>query len=259
MVFINPYGLELVTFPIALVGRGEILSRIIEWRSPSFRTEQGHYLAVWMIVFVGAIADTRRRLGWRDSLISVVFLVLAFWAQRNIIVTMLVLLPILARAVAVDEDRVPVTVRFGALLVALLVLLGVRDVMHAAGEHNFALEAHPVKAMQYLDRHGLLGRRLLNDDGWGGYVILRYWPRQEVFIDDRYDTYPEPFINEYFGFVDGASGIEKALDKYRIETVVWQPSRPLTQVLDSSPAWKRVYRDKMAVVFVRRSVLAHRG
>jgi len=259
VVFINPYGIELVTFPIALIQRSEILSRIVEWRSPSFQTDQGHFLAVWMVVFVLAIARTRSRLGWRDSVISVAFLVLAFWAQRNIIVTTLVLLPILARAVAVDEERTPATVRFGVLLVALLALLGVRGAVHAAAEPNFSLAAHPVKAMQYLDRHGLLGRRLLNDDGWGGYIILRYGPRQLVFIDDRYDMYPEAFINEYFGLVDGASGTQKALDTYRIDTVVWPSSRPLTQLLDTSPSWRRVYRDKLAAVYVRRDVLARRG
>ena len=37
----NPYGVELVTFPIQLLGRGDILSHIVEWKSPDFRQAWG--------------------------------------------------------------------------------------------------------------------------------------------------------------------------------------------------------------------------
>lgn len=259
VVFVNPYGAELVLFPIDLLRRSDTLAHIVEWQSPSFRTDQGKYLAIWMVVFIGAIAHTARRLGWRDSMLAVTFILLSFWAQRNIILTPLVLLPILARSVSVDHKREATRVRFGLVFVTLLALLFVRDGIRAAGEKNFLLDPYPVKAMQYLDTHGLLGRRILNDDGWGGYIILKYWPRQEVFFDDRYDMYPVAFSNEYFGLADGARGWQKTLRKYKIETIVWPPSQPLTQLLDSSSGWKRVHYDKTAVVFVRKDVLARKG
>lgn len=256
LVFVNPYGVELVLFPIELLRRSDVLSHIMEWQSPSLRTDQGKYFAIWLVVFVGAIAHTVRRLGWRDSMLAATFIILAFWAQRNIILAPLVLLPVFARAVSVDHEREATPVRFGLIFVIMLALLCVRDGVHGATEKNFAFDPYPVKAMRYLDTHGLLGRRILNDDGWGGYIILKFWPRQAVFIDDRYDMYPVSFSNEYFGLADGARGWQKTLRKYNIETVVWPPSRPLSQLLDSSPDWTRVQRDKTAVVFVRKDVLA---
>ena len=52
VVFVNPYGVELVTFPIDLLSRGDILSHIVEWQSPDFRQAWGVALAIWIVVFV---------------------------------------------------------------------------------------------------------------------------------------------------------------------------------------------------------------
>ena len=64
--------------------------------------------------------------------------------------------------------------------------------MNAAGQPNFDFTGYPVGAMQAVARDGLLGKRLLTTDYDAGYVILQYWPSQQVFIDDRYDMYPRP-------------------------------------------------------------------
>ena len=55
VVFVNPYGVELVTFPIALLSRGDILSHIVEWKSPSFRDAWGIALAALTLSFMGLL------------------------------------------------------------------------------------------------------------------------------------------------------------------------------------------------------------
>ncbi len=54
-VFVNPYGIELVTFPIDLLSRGDVLSHIVEWKSPDFRQAWGVALGLWIVVFVVAL------------------------------------------------------------------------------------------------------------------------------------------------------------------------------------------------------------
>jgi len=55
-----------VTFPIALLSRGDILSHVIEWRSPDFRKIYGFALGIWIAVYVGALARGRNRVSRRD-------------------------------------------------------------------------------------------------------------------------------------------------------------------------------------------------
>jgi hypothetical protein len=252
VIFVNPYGADLVTFPIALLSRGEILSHIIEWRSPDFRRIYGVALGIWIAVYLVALARGRNRVTRRDLIVSVPMLFLALWALRNVAIAPLVGLPVVARAFARDRERPDtarrtVVVGAVALMAFLAVIIGVR----ASEQRDFVFASYPVKAMHYVDDNKLLGTRLLTTDADAGYVILEYYPRQRVFIDDRYDMYPTKVIHDSFTVADGKPGWQKVLDRYDIETVLWDRDSTLAGELDASSEWRRVHRDKTRAVWVR--------
>jgi hypothetical protein len=253
VVFVNPYGVELVTFPIQLLGRGEILSHIVEWKSPDFRQVWGVALGLWIVVFVVALSRGRHRVTRRDLIVSVPMLLLALWAVRNVAVAPLVGLPVVARAFARDEERPSeLSRRLVVAAISVLALVAVVIGAQASTERTFAFAPFPVKALDYVETHSALrGSRLLTTDGAAGYVILRYWPAQKVFIDDRYDMYPTSVINDYFVLSSGRPGWAQILEQYHVETIVWKRDTPLGALLDESRQWTRVYRDPMNAVWVR--------
>jgi hypothetical protein len=258
---LNPYGPALLTFPFELLGRGDVLAKVVEWKSPDFRTFQGQVFAVWLVVLVVALARGRSRVSRRDLVVAVPFLLLAFWAQRNIAMAAFATLPVVARAVALpdcDETRERRADRLatGRVLVALLALMLVYSSVDAITGPAFDFHGNPVAAMHAVEHDGLLGRRVAEWNGWGGYVALRYWPRQPVFMDDRFDMYPVPFIRETFELQDVTPQWQDVLRRTRVEVVVWRTDDALSQVLAESPDWVRVHRDLTAVVFVRRDVAA---
>lgn len=260
--FVNPYGPALVLFPIELLGRGDVLAKVVEWRSPDFRTFQGQMLAVWLVVLVAAMARGSRRASRRDLLVAIPFVLLALWAQRNVPLAVLATLPVVARTIARpapgagvedDEPRIawlPVTL----VLVFALLYTSVDAVTGPA----FDFSGNPVAAMHAVERAGLLGRRVAEPDGWGGYVALKYWPRQPVFMDDRFDMYPVPFIRREFALSD-AQQWRSTLARSDVEVVVWPVKESLPAVLDESPDWVRLSRDRTAAVFVRRDVAQRSG
>ncbi|MDQ1467744.1 MAG: hypothetical protein QOH10_2159 [Actinomycetota bacterium] len=247
----NPYGPGLLLFPVQLMGRGQVLSRIVEWRSPDFRTPTGMAFAAWLIVLIGALALSSRRPTRRDVLVAVPFVLLALWAERNIGLAVLFTMPIAARAVATQRTRA--NSRSPAAAVALLVVVSLFAVsgINAASQPDFQVGGYPAEAMTYLQAHDLLGKRLFTTDAWAGYTILRFWPQQRVFLDDRYDMYPTPLIADYTDVANGAPRWEHVLDGAGVQVVVWQPKRALSQLLAESPHWRRVHTDKNATVFVR--------
>ncbi|HEV8627560.1 MAG TPA: hypothetical protein VG034_24240, partial [Acidimicrobiia bacterium] len=87
------------------------------------------------------------------------------------------------------------------------------------------------------------------------YVIHEYWPRQRVFMDDRYDMYPTALAEEYFKLGRAAPEWSAILDRHSIDVVVWPKEKPLAQVLDLAPGWERIHTDKVAQVWVRRAGL----
>jgi hypothetical protein len=252
LCLVNPYGPALLLFPIELLQRGDILRRVTEWRSPDFRSIQGLTFAAWLAVFVACLALGRSRPTKRDVVVSVPFLLLALWAQRNIALAPLVGLPVAARAVGRTVPRPEIPGRLNRPLAGLVIALGALWAFEAAATPDFAFDTYPVKAMRFADSQGLIGKRLMSDDAWGGYIILRWWPRQLVFVDDRYDMYPTDITRDFIRFSDGDRRWRTILDRYRIEVVVWPREATVVQLLEADPAWQLVHRDKLAVVFVRR-------
>jgi hypothetical protein len=248
---VNPYGPALLLFPIDLLGRGDILRQVSEWQSPDFRKLQGVTLALWLVVFVSCLALGRARPSRRDLVVSLPFLLLALWAQRNIALAALVALPVSARAVASATSRPELAGRLNRPLGAMLLGLGLLWTGEAVVTPDFAFDRYPVKAMQFLEGKDLLGRRLMTNDAWAGYLILQ-WPDQRVFIDDRYDMYPPKITYDYIRFSKADPRWKEILDQYRIDTIVWKRGAPIVQLLDADPDWERVHLDKLAVVHIRR-------
>lgn len=259
IVFLNPYGPALVLFPVQLLSRGTVLRNVVEWRSPDFRTLQGAAFALWLVIALCALARTRHRVSRRDLIVAVPFVLLALWAQRNVALVGFATLPVVARALVPSptarRTRHPEHPRpFGYVIVAgvvaLMTLLGTRTLQEPA----FRTEGYPVEAMHVVERQGLLGHRIATTDLWGGYVILKYWPRQPVFVDDRFDMYSVGFMSDYLKLLQSGEGWQQMLPRYGVDVVVWPREKPLAQVLAASPDWVRTYRDDLSVVFVRRDI-----
>ncbi|MDQ1497023.1 MAG: hypothetical protein QOI86_363 [Actinomycetota bacterium] len=256
---LNPYGPGLLLFPVELLGRGDILKRVTEWRSPDFRTIQGLMFAGWLAVFVTCFALGRNRPSRRDVVVTIPFLLLAFWAQRNIALSPLVGVAAAARCVSRDARRPAADSSLNRIVAVALVGLGLLWTAQAAGEPNFDYSIYPVTAMRWVADHGLLGQRLMTDDAWGGYVILRYWPAQKVFVDDRYDMYPRPVLEDFIHFSDADGRWREILDRNRIDVVVWRAKAPIVGLMEEDPGWTAVHRDKKAVVLVRATQAAAEG
>jgi hypothetical protein len=252
VVFVNPYGVGLVTFPIDLLSRGDILSHIVEWKSPDFRQAWGIALGIWIVVFVVALARGRHRVTRRDLIVALPMLLLALWAVRNVAIAPLVGLPVVARAFARDEEK-PSELRgtMVAAAITVLVLAAVLMGYQASTEQNFDFSTYPVASMRYLERHDLMGKRLLTTDAAAGYVILEDWPQQKVFIDDRYDMYPTKVIYDYFDLTSAKPGWSKVLDRYDVDVIVWGKDTALASLLDGSGTWQRVHTAGGDAIWVR--------
>ena len=260
VTFANPYGPALVFFPLRLLGRGDILRHVTEWKSPDFHSIWGQSFLVWLAVFVIVVARSRNRVTRRDLVVTVPFLLLGLWALRNVAIAPLVCLPVVARAVAVDPEAAEARrneERRGGIawvLAALLGVIGFALVSQAAAQPDFATASYPVKAVRALEDRGLIGRRLLLDDGAAAYVELEYFPRQRVFLDDRFDMFPPAVIWDYLELADGGARTTQILDRYGVETVVWEKGKALAENLRQSGNWTEIHRDRTWATFVRNDI-----
>jgi beta-lactamase class A len=251
-VLINPYGPGLLVFPARLLGRGEILRQVTEWRSPDLHTVQGLMLAVWTVVFTGCLLVGRRRVRRRDLVVSVPFLLLAVWAQRNIAVAPLVGVAAAARAAARPNPRPDERTPLNRIVALGLLAMAAGWGVQAARQSHFDFDRYPVAALRFAADHDLLGRRLMTTDQWAGYVILEHWPQQRVFADDRFDMYPMAVLRDLFRFSDADPSWPDILDRRQIDVVVWPRRAPIVGLLAADGRWDRRYEDGRAVLYTRR-------
>jgi hypothetical protein len=251
LTLLNPYFLDLVLFPLRLMGRGEVLRDVAEWQSPNFREAGGMLFGAFVLCTIVLFA--RKRVGTRDLLITVVFTLLGLWAIRNVGLTVIAILPILARLARNEHPRPDERASVHRLMVVTAVIALLLSVVHAAGQDDWHLAAYPVKAFDAIKSHGFEGRRLYTTDAWGGYVVARAYPDQKVFFDDRYDMYPIQVNHDYGVIGSVAPGWQDLLDRYQVEVIMARSKSALTQALAERSEWTRIFTDKTATVYVRRA------
>ena len=140
-----------------------------------------------------------------------------------------------ARCVARDEYRPAADSPLNRIVAVALLALGLVWTVQAAGEADFDDSIYPVAAMRWVEEQGLLGQRLMTDDAWGGYVILKYWPKQKVFVDDRYDMYPRRVLEDFIDFSDADGRWREILDRNGIEVVVWPAKATIVRLMETDP------------------------
>jgi hypothetical protein len=251
--FINPYGIDLVLFPLRLMGRGgQVLNDVAEWQSPNFREVSGMVFAAFLVCTFVLVA--RKRPGTRDVLVTVVFVLLGLYAIRNVGLTAIAILPILSRLARPELPGPNPRRSLHRAMAAGLGCVAVLLLVNAAAEPDWELREYPVVAYGALADQGLEGRRLFTTDAWGGYVIARAGPDQKVFFDDRYDMYPIAVNHDYTTVARLEPGWYEVLDRYGVEVVMMPRAHKLVYALEGRPEWRRVHDDAVGALFVRRSL-----
>jgi len=109
----------------------------------------------------------------------------------------------------------------------------------------------PRGAIEFMRAHGLHGN-VLDDFGWGEYLIFELAPESRVFIDSRYDmVYPQPVIADYLDFFLVRPRAAAVLDGYPHDFVLLRVTSPCYGFMMAQPGWRLIYRDQLAALFAR--------
>jgi hypothetical protein len=132
--------------------------------------------------------------------------------------------------------------------------LSAAAVMLAAPAAGFPESVFPVDAVEHntarLAPQGEMPR-ILTSDQWGDYLIFRLYPRQRVFFDGRSDFFGPAVGADYRKLMTGERPWRELLASYGFRVALLPHDWPLSTVLDREPGWRRVYEDRVAVLYVK--------
>lgn len=249
---IGPLGPRVLTFPVDLLRRQDVLSQVVEWQAPPFEGI-GHRL--FLVEVVVAIVLLARRPSHRSALILAVFTAAALLGARNVAVASLLILVVVAPALegfgslrSVDRDR-------PARLVALVAVAGFLVIsLGRASEDDLELRAYPLRALAYLEGNEVDTRtvHLAAPDLVGNLVDYVYGPERRTFYDDRFDMFSDEMALTNQRLILGTPGLRADLDEHEIDLVIVKGAAPSAQVLATDDAWRTLFVQDDWVLLCRR-------
>ncbi len=247
-ILLTPHGTTLWTYPFATLGDPVTQRSLVEWRSPNFGNRFLWPYLLYVVVGLIGIGIRRPRPDTADLLLYAGTLAASLFSVRHIALHGVVSLPILIRLWAPARETRLSSVFAAGLVVLSLAGYGLQ-VQRIVTTNESAVEGRfPVAGVDYLKEAGLDQSRIYNDFPWGGYLL---WNGITPFIDGRTDMYGPEFLDDTLTTLFLREGWEEQLVRYDIETALLTHTAPLTQMLEIRSDWDEVYRDDLAVVFVR--------
>ena len=241
-VFINANGVEGVFHPLRFT-RLAMLPLIDEWRPSSIGKTPFFFGA--LAAAIALIVWKRPRLPGVRWLVLAAFLGLALLQVRHqamlAIVAAMLLPQGFARAEMHQERIMPWVVIAGAAL-----LLAVRAAIPLGPPDN---EANPWKLIAAVPPE-LRSQPVLNGYSMGGPLILS---GIRPYVDGRGDMYGDALVVGYARIVRGdPQAFGQAVNRWNIRWAILPNSyTALIALLDRTPGWRRIARDRVGVIYVR--------
>jgi len=254
--FFNPYTWRIYRVVMEVATQRLPFGIIMELARPNFRSPFDYMVVALALfaAFVLARKTVRGRLFAWMLLIAATSISLRTIRDEWMAVIVAVLLIAAGNAVrASSPEALPrLQCLATAAIVALLIFLAAngRGLSNAAMAQRVA-SVFPVKAADMIAQNKISGP-LFNDFAWGGYLIWEL-PGLPVSIDSRTNIYGDARIARSLDTFNCVDGWQTDPELASANVVVGQVGECLSSALQADPKFELVYRDEIAVVFVRRS------
>lgn len=262
---VNPYGVGMWRAVINALRNPMTRVAVNDWRPLGYvvmrQWRENHASAVFFLCGIGLIAATvivvalTPRAGDLPlAAIAAIMCVAAIVAVRNLPLAIIACAAPLARhAAALGGKRhvaAPSRSEVNPWIIGAVALLSVlfTGIM---SDRIQADMAYPAGAVRFMRQNSLRGN-ILNDFGWGEYLIWHLAPGSKVFIDGRYDTvYPYSLIDEYIALSSNRAGAQKVIGGWPHDFVLIQPTAFPYPLMMKNSGWKLIYRDGGSALFAR--------
>lgn len=270
--FLSPSGPKIWEAIAGLGSNAYITSKIPEYQSPNFHLPETWLFVVLLLLTIIGFARSAERTAWTPILLAILFTGLALYSSRMIPLFAIVVSPIAAKAVAnwirseysqnrllvMEENILKINSTsngliwvFAVVLFATALLTSGATVDPECRGNVFDPHFFPVEAVSWLEKHPQNGH-MFNEFDWGGYLILKLWPNQQIFMDGHTHIYGEKLTREYEQVITLSAGWEDILKNYDVTWVIVRREAPLVKALSAVDNWKIAYEDATTVILTHK-------
>lgn len=260
---LNPWGPDLIRFPLDLLHGASPYRGMREWLPPDLAADPRLYGGrfLWLAAAALAAVPIVGRRGIFLVVLSLVTFAMALSARRFIPLFAITTAPLAAVSLAWLQrrmvQRVPVlagsAAAAGATVVGALaaaILLAQVRLRPQLFERWVSTDYFPREAVRYLNALGP-PVRLLNANVWGGFLMV-HAPASRLFIDGRGNAvYPDAVFLDHAAMRSGAPDLPARIARHRLDAAILGTGSGLSRNLGRLPQpWVTVYQDATAVILV---------
>jgi hypothetical protein len=266
--FINPFGYQILLFPIKLVTERFYADNINEYLSPNFHSYSVIPFELLILLTLVIFSISKRRLNIIEIVLMITFAHMALFSVRYIPLFSIIAAPILTKQIDLilktnegkftnafkkkalsfsETDSSAKGFFWPAIAILLVILLAAKG----SFTHSFDGKKKPIAAANFLEQESIKGN-MFNEYEFGDYIVYRNYPKYKVFIDGRSDMYGVELFKEYFKVKNFETGWEEIMEKYNINWIIFPSNSGFSRFLIMNNEWHLIYSDKVANIFVKR-------
>jgi hypothetical protein len=280
----NPYGFDLIVYALAFSSHPN-LKDIVEWFPLEMVSLEGIPMAASWVLTAVLLRHSRARMTPSDVLLLALFNLAVCLRVRMIAwyapVLMLVLTPHLAdvvRRLAASDVTLPIrevcaplfrrsfrlTLIAGLLVWVTFAFSPIsRPVLGGKPRRIDHVYSHdtPLGVTEYLRLHPPQGT-VAAPQWWGDWLVLHGPPRMQLLTTtNSVHLVPPRVWKDYLAIAAAAPGLERRLNRYRVNTIVVGKSlqKDLQETVERLAGWEVAYEDDIGIVAVRKHDPAQRA
>jgi hypothetical protein len=261
---ITPYGFNSLAQTYDVLGLGVILDHLSEWAPMNAHTNYKQVAILLVLLALALIFGAKISLIRTLMVIWILFVALRYVRGMDVfaLVTPFIVAHPLQQQFAflrASPDPFPLfgtrqfrSFRTYIAVAATLIFVAALGTAYRVFGFPDApnMRMTPANAIDYALAAKVSGP-VFNDYDFGGYLVFRGIP---AFFDGRVLPYDRQFALDYFKATapDGGSKLDELTEKYKVTWTLLRPYSPAAFHFDLSSAWRRLYADEVAVIYVRR-------
>jgi len=265
--FLSPSGIKIWGAIASLGSNTYITSRIPEYQSANFHMpETWPFILLLMLTIIGFARNTNKT-SWIHILLAASFAAIALYTSRMIPLFAIIAVPIAASSLSnwvnlefpdsrfmdIEKNISKINASSNGAIWLFVIFVTIALIFKSGkaidpqGKGNtFDERFFPVQAVTWLNSHTQQGH-MFNEFDWGGYLLLKLVPHQQIFMDGHTHIYGEALTREYETVVTQGNDWQKILDKYQIEWAIVRVNSTIARGLEGQQ-WKIIYQDDTTTV-----------
>jgi hypothetical protein len=278
VTLLNPYAYNLYIHIYQYLTDRFLMEHIQEFQSPDFHGVAQKCFAALILLALGSLALSQRKLPLRDLLILLFAVYMGLYASRNLPTSSILIAVVIGPLWSIPSRQtqegsetgsgglgiVALEDRMGQMDAALrgcvwqVVAVAVCIWMVSHGgklssslrmQAEFPATRFPVNAVNFVRQPTTIGP-IFSTDQWGGYLIYRLYPTK-ILVDDRHDLYGAEFFKRYLKIVRIEPGWQDLLRGMHPDFILVPAESSMAGALLGTSKWSVQYRDSTAILFSR--------